>query len=234
MTGQRPGWTSAAVDVASGILLAVPPSHPEPQLLPDDLPPPDTVRRLAIRGQHAEFLFSSKASWSQVLAAADRLRAALVPDGLLVIASPGTGSAPRPSLTVLRLIDEDNARRLRDQLEALVAEFRELAHRLAAPFRLQIEPAYVQGVSYPDRLEVDGETWRLYIHGEHCLFTSLKSGTKVEVQTDCPDVIDPWFLLRYAESADRYPEIRAACLEGFHDMCRMLDLAAIPLDPTEL
>lgn len=100
------------------------------------------------------------------------------------------------------------------------------------PFRLQIEPAYEQGVWYPDRLEVDGESWLLHIHGEHCLFTSLKSGTEVEVHTERPDVIDPWFLLRYAESGDRYPEIRAACLEGFHDMCRMLALAAIPLDTT--
>ena len=41
-------------------------------------------------------------------------------------------------------------------------------------------------------------------------------------------------VLRYAESADRYPEIRAACLEGFHDMSRMLELAGIPLNPMEL
>ena len=112
-----------------------------------------------------------------------------------------------------------------------MAEFCELAHRLAAPFRLEIEPALEQGVWYPDRLEVDGESWLLHIHGEHCLFTSQKSGIEVEVQTDRPEVIDPWFLLRHAESADRYPEIQAACLEGFHDMCRMLALAAIPLDP---
>jgi hypothetical protein len=85
---------------------------------------------------------------------------------------------------------------------------------------------------YPDQLvEDDGESWSLHIHGEHCLFTSLKSGTEVEVHTDCPDAIDPGFLLSYAESADRYPEIRTACLEGFHDMSRLLELAAIPLNP---
>lgn len=196
-------------------------------MLLDDLPAPDEVRRLVTRGQHAKFLVSSHATWSQVRAAADRMQAGLSQDDLLVIASPGAGSATSPSLTVLRLIGQDDARRLRDQLEALVAEFRELAHRLAA----HIEPAHGQGDWCPDRLEVDGETWSLDIHGEHCLFVSVDKGTEVEVHTERPDAIDPWFLLRYAESAGRYPEIRAACLEGFHDMCRMLDLAAIPLDP---
>jgi hypothetical protein len=190
------------------------------------------VLRLATRGQHAKFLLSAQASLSQAQAAADRLRAGL-PNNLLVIASPGAGSANPPSLTVLRLIDKDDADRLRDQLEALVAEFRERAHQLAAPFRLHIEPAYEQGAWYPDRLDVDDETWSLHIHGEHCLFTSLTSGTAIEVHTDRPDVIDPWFLLRYAESSGRYPQIRTACLEGFHDMCRMLDLAGIPLDPAD-
>ncbi len=208
------------------------PPDRESQLPPDDLPAPDTVRRLATRGQRAKILLPARASWSQAQAAADRLRAGLALDDLLVIASPGASSVRPPSLTVLRLIDEGDARRLRDQLEALVAEFRELAHRLAVPFRLHIEPAYEQGVRYPDRLEVDGETWSLYIHGEHCLFTSLTSETEIEVHTDRPEVIDPWFLLRYAESAGRYPEIRTACVEGFHDMCRMLALAAISLDPT--
>jgi len=116
-----------------------------------------------------------------------------------------------------------------------VTEFRELGNRLAQQFRPHIEPAYEQNDWYPDQLvEDDGETWSLYLHGEHCLFTSLKSGTEVEVHTDCPDAIDPGFLLGYAESADRYPEIRAACLEGFHDMSRMLELAGIPLNPMEL
>lgn len=108
---------------------------------------------------------------------------------------PGAGPANPPSLTVLRLIGEEDASRLRDQLEALVTEFRELAHRLAVPFRMHIEPAYEQGVWYPDQLEVDGETWSLHIHGEHCLFISVKNGTEIEVHTERPDVIDPGFLL---------------------------------------
>jgi hypothetical protein len=207
----------------------MPPSHPGPQAPADGFPTADTVRRLVTRGRPATFPLASAASWAQVLVAANGLRAAVAPDGLLVIPSPGSGSARPPSLKVIRLIDEADVRRLHDQIRALVAEFRELAHRLAVPFRLHVEPACERGDEHPDELEVDGETWSLHIHGEHCLFTSLTSGTEVEVNTDRPDVIDPWFLLQYAMSADRYPSIRTACTEGFHDMCRMLDLTAIPL-----
>ncbi|WP_106188669.1 DUF6896 domain-containing protein [Umezawaea tangerina] len=184
---------------------------------------------MATRGRRARFRPSGEVGWAQVLVAVDRLRAEL-PDDLLVIVSPGAGSVRSPLLTVLRLVDEADCLRLRDQLQALVGEFRELGNRLAVRFRLDIEPAYEQGDWYPDRLvEEDGETWSLHIHGEHCLFTNLRSGTEIEVHTDYPDAIDPGFLLGYAETADRYPEIRAACLEGFHDMDRMLKLAAIPL-----
>lgn len=189
------------------------------------------MRRLAIRGRAAKFQFSPQVSWSQALAAADRLQAALVSDDLLVIASQGSGSKGPPSLKVLRLIGADDARRLRDQLEELVAEYRVLANRLAVPFRLHIEPAYERAEWYPDLLEVDGETWWLHIHGEHCLFINQECGTEIEVRTDRADVIDPWFLLQYVESTGRYREIHTACLEGFHDMCPMLELAAIPLDP---
>jgi len=207
------------------------PLYPVPEGASDDLPTPTAVRRLTTRGQRAQFQLSRQVSWSQLRAAADRLRAEL-PDDLLVIVSPGAGSARSPLLTALRLIDEADGLRLRDQLQSLVAEFRELSNRLAIQFRRHVEPAYEQGDWYPDQLvEDDGETWSLHIHGEHCLFTSLESGTEVEVHTGRPDAIDPGFLLSYAESADRYPEIRAACLEGFHDMSRMLKLAAIRLNP---
>ena len=191
-------------------------------------PTPTEVCRLTTRGQSARFQLSGQAGWEEVLVAVDGLRAGL-PDDVLVIVSPGAGA----SLKALRLIDEADVLRLSDQLQSLVAEFRELSNRLAGQFRLYIEPVCELGDWYPDQLvEDDGETWSLYVHGEHCLFTNLLSGTEVEVHTDCPDAIDPWFLLSYAESADRYPEIRAACLEGFHDMDRMLKLAAIPLNPT--
>ena len=222
------GCRRAGVPV--GDTAGVPPSHLVPDGASDGLPTPTAVCRSATRGQPAQFQLSGQVSWSQILAAADRLRAEL-PDDLLVIVSPGSGSARSPSLKALRLIDEADGLRLRDQLQALVAEFREISNRLALQFRLHVEPAYEQGDWYPDQLVEDGETWSLHIHGEHCLFTSLKSGAEIEVHTDCPDAIDPGFLLGYAESADRYPRIRTACLEGFHDMCRLLELAAIPLIP---
>ncbi|CCH29534.1 hypothetical protein ABZ816_15705 [Actinosynnema sp. NPDC047251] len=204
----------------------MPPSHPEPEAWSGDLPAPDVVARSVVRGRRATFAFSPQAEWAQVLAAAEGLRAGL-PGDLLVIASPGTGSGRPPALVVVRLIDEAEAGRLRDRLHALVAEFRELAHRLAAPFRRHVEPAYDQEDCYPDELEVDGETWSLHIHGEHCLFTGLRSGTDIEVHTEHPDAIDPGFLLRYAESTGRHPEVRAACQEGFHDLARLLDLCQV-------
>lgn len=209
------------------------PSQPGPQVQADGLPAADAVRRLMTRGRHATFPLAVS-SWAELSAAADSLRAALASDDLGVIASPGAGASPTPSLKVLRLVDEAEVHRLHDRLQALVAEFRELAHRLAVPFRVHVEPACLRGDPYPDELDVDGETWSLHIHGEHCLFTSAASGTEIEVHTDRPDLIDPWFLLRYAESADRYPDVRAACVEGFHDISRMLTVAAIPLaaEPT--
>lgn len=193
---------------------------------PDDLPPPDVVRRLVTRGRPAEFPLPAL-DWPGVLAAADGLRAGLAADDLLVIASPGAGPARPPSLVVRRLVDEGEARLLRDRLEALVAEFRALAHRLAVPFRRHVGPAVEQGTDHPDELDVDGETWALHVHGEHCLFTALGSGVEVEVDTGDPDAVDAGFLLRYAESTGRHAEVRAACVEGFSDMCRMLALAGI-------
>ncbi|QFZ17224.1 hypothetical protein [Saccharothrix syringae] len=191
------------------------------------LPSPDAVRRLVTRGRPAEFPLPPTVPWSGVPAAAEGLRAGLGADDLLVIASPGAGPGRPPSLVVRRLVDRDEARRLRGPLEALVAEFRDLAHRLAVPFRLHVEPALVGGDEYPDELEAAGETWSLHVHGEHCLFAGLVSGREVEVNTDDPDAVDPGFLLRYAESTGRHAEVRAACVEGFHDMDRMLTLAGL-------
>ncbi|MEV0856072.1 hypothetical protein [Nocardia fluminea] len=94
-------------------------------------------------------------------------------------------------------------------------------HRARLPTR--------RAVSEP--LEVDGETWWWHNHGEHCLFADQDSDTEIEVNTYCPDEIDPDFLLQYAKSTDRYRDVDTACLEGIHDMARVLDLAAIALTP---
>lgn len=152
-------------------------------------------------------------------------------DDLLVILSPGFHSQPTPSLTIQRLIGVDDALRLRGRLEALVVEYRALAHRLAELFRLHIEPAHERGEQYRNPLEVDSETWWWHEHGEHCLFADQDSDTEIEVNTYRPDAIDPYFLLQYAESTDRYRDIHTACLEGIHDMARMLELAAISPNP---
>lgn len=107
----------------------------------------------------------------------------------------------------------DDALRLRDRLEALVAEYRELAHRLAMLFRLHIEPAYERGERYPNPLEVDGETWSWHHHDAHCLFADQDSDTEIEVNTYRPNEIDPHFLFairRIHRSLQRHPH----CLSG--------------------
>ncbi|MFI6315508.1 hypothetical protein ACIBEK_35825 [Nocardia fusca] len=207
-------------------------SRPNPQRISDDLPAPNTLRQLVVRGQEAKYVFPAQVTWPQALEAADGLRAELAADDdLLVIVSPGFHSQPAPSLTVRRLIGVDDALRLRDRLEALVAEYRALAHRLAALFRLHIEPADEGDELYQNPLQVNGETWWWHDHGEHCLFADLDSDIEIEVNTYCPDAIDPYFLLHYAKSTDRYGDIDTACLEGIHDIARMLELATIPLTP---
>jgi hypothetical protein len=95
-----------------------------------------------------------------------------------------------------------------------------------------VEPAYEQNLDYPDSLDVNGERWSLDIHGEHCRFQGLASGTVVEAHISSPDTLDPWFLLLFAESIDRYPDIRAACIAGFHDMNLMLSRAGISTSST--
>ncbi|MFI5607092.1 DUF6896 domain-containing protein [Amycolatopsis sp. NPDC051903] len=183
------------------------------------------------RGRPARFPLDPQLNWQQTNAAARALQAELAEDDLLVIASPA-GTRQPPSLTVLHLIGNDDIERFRDRLESLVTEFRELARQLIAVFRQLVEPAYEQDLDHPESLEANGERWSLHLHGEHCRFQSLTSGAVVEVQIDSPDTLDPWFLLLFAESSDRYPDIRAACAAGFHDMDRMLTRTGISISPT--
>jgi hypothetical protein len=131
------------------------------------------------------------------------------------------------SLTVLQLIDEVEAQRWRGDLEALVAEFRAAASRLIEQFREHVEPAYERGESYPVELDVDGQMWKLHIHGEHCRFDSLADDTVIEARIDRPDSIDAWFLLLFAQTSGRYPGVSSSCLAGIHDMDRMLTLAGL-------
>ncbi|WP_433567071.1 DUF6896 domain-containing protein [Nocardia sp. CA-151230] len=205
-------------------------SRPKLQISPDDLPVPEVLRRMVVRGEVAWFLFSPQVTWMQVMDAYSKLKAALASDGdLLVISHPGSRSDSSSWLTVRRLISVDEAMRLRDRLEALVAEYRALAHRLAVLYREHIEPAGERGEECPNPLEIDGESWWWHEHGAHCLFADQGDDTDIEIEVNTyhPDKIDPYFLLLYAESTDRYQDIHTACLEGIHDMDRMLNLTAI-------
>lgn len=158
-----------------------------------------------------------------VSSAARALEAAL-PEDLKVIASPGAaGNGPR--LVVLRLVDRDEALGLRPELERLVTGFRQRAGALVASLRAEVLPAYDRGDEHPDEVEACGAPWTIEVHGDHCRFEDPVSGEVVEANLHDPDAVDPCFLLLFARTTGRHEAVRAACVEGFHDMCRLLDLA---------
>jgi hypothetical protein len=80
----------------------------------------------------------------------------------------------------------------------------------------------------PESVRYDDATWCLRPHGEHCQFANAASGEVVEANIYAPDIVDPDFLLDYAKTAGRHTAVVDACVEGFHDMCRLLDCAGIP------
>lgn len=155
-----------------------------------------------------------------VSAVARSLRAAL-PDTMLVIASPGA------RLTVLRLITEDEAARLRPELDRLIAGFRQRAGSLVARLRIDVLPRYDSGDEYPHEIEAAGVGWAIEVHGDHCRFEDPVSGEVVEANIHDPNALDPYFLLLFARTTGRHEAVRAACVEGYHDMVRMLDLAGV-------
>jgi hypothetical protein len=139
-------------------------------------------------------------------AIARRLNQQLTGENIHVIV-PGAAT-----ITALQLVSVEEARRTRPELETLVSEFRGLAHALAERF---------------DRGTLDEDVWWADEHGEHCCFENLDTGVIVEAHIDCPDKVDPYFLLRFAESTGRYPGILGVCVHGFHDMCRLLEMAGV-------
>ncbi|GAA3975931.1 hypothetical protein GCM10023085_67920 [Actinomadura viridis] len=189
------------------------------------IPSDAELRRSVTRGRHAVIPLEAGPSWEEVTAAAAALQERLAADDLIVFNS-GSGDG-RPRLTVVRVVGTEEARRLRPALDALVADFRSLAERLSERFRLEIEPASDRGETYPRRLVVDGEPWQADPHGVHCRFESLESGVVVEAHNRRPGTLDPYFLLLFAETSGRHPEVLSACVEGFHDMSRLLDLAGL-------
>lgn len=189
------------------------------------LPDPADIRLRVARGRRLVIPLGEAVDLRAAFAAAEALRIAL-PLDVLVIASPArTGSGP--TVTVFQLVADSEAATLRSALDALVAEFRQLAGALVAQLRAEV--SYVGEVygDYPETLRFRDATWYLDPHGEHCRFEDPASGTVVEANLWAPDAVDAYFLLLYAETSGRHRAILDACVEGFHDMCRLLDLAGI-------
>jgi hypothetical protein len=164
----------------------------------NQLPSREAILRSVTRGRHA------------VLETADvaAVRAMLAQDDLHVFVS---GHA---TVTVMRLVGEDEAERVRPELDRLIADFRRLARDLAT------DPA-----TDADTDDPDADDWFADPHGEHCRFEHVESGLVVEVNLERPDELDPGFLLLFAQTSRRYPGVLAACVHGFHDMARLLELS---------
>lgn len=144
-----------------------------------------------------------------------------LPADLRVIGSPRmTGHPPR--LRVMRLVSASEAQDCRPELDQLIGEFRELARQLVARYRASACDA---GGAPGGELVLDDATWSLHEHGEHCRFEHHASGVVMEANLSDRGAIDPYFLLQFAETSGRCAHVRSACLEGFQDMCRLLDLA---------
>lgn len=162
---------------------------------------------------------------SAITATARTLRTMLPPD-MHVIASPSVAGRG-PILTVLQLVTDSEAAALRPALEHLIAEFRQQARALVDQLPVAPSPASDIDWSYPKTVQLNDTTWYTSPHGEHCRFEDPAGGVVVEANLHAPDTIDPYFLLLYAETSGRHSAILDTCTEGFHDMCRLLDLAGI-------
>ncbi|MCX4846935.1 hypothetical protein [Streptomyces sp. NBC_00893] len=167
-----------------------------------DEPSPETVRRLVTRGRGAGFDVPE----GEASATTRRLNQQLAGQDIRVFVSGPT------TCTALQLVDAHEARRTRPELETLIADFRGLAHTLTETFELDT---------------LDENVWWASPHGEHCRFENLETGVIVEAHIHAPDSIDPYFLLRFAETTGRYPGVLDACVHGFHDMSRLLEMAGV-------
>jgi hypothetical protein len=166
-------------------------------------PSVEAVRAAAARGRVARF----EVPPGEAPAIAARLNRQLAGEDVRVIV-PGDSM-----ISALRLVGTDEARRTRPELEALVADFRALARSLVDRFA---------------RGTLDEDVWWASPHGDHCRFENLGTGVIVEAHLEVPEEIDPYFLLRFAETTGRYPRVLDACVHGFHDMCRLLATAEMP------
>ncbi|TMM33391.1 MAG: hypothetical protein E6F99_24235 [Actinobacteria bacterium] len=193
--------------------------------IPAGLPDPVDIRVRVARGHRLVICLDETVDMPAATAAAQALRIALEPD-VHVIASPST-TGRGPILTVLQLVTDSQAATLRPALENLVAEFRQLAGGLVDQLRAGVSPVGDVDGDCPETVWFRDATWYLDPHGQHCRFEDPASGVVVEANIYAPDTVDPYFLLLYAQTSGRHGAVLGACVEGFHDMCRLLDLAGI-------
>jgi len=183
------------------------------------------VRRRVARGRRLVIPVAEPVDMSALIAAGQALRARL-PLDMHVIASPPTAERG-PSLTVLQLVTDTEAMALCPALEHLVVEFRRLAAALVDQLPGGAAVLGGAGRDCPETIRWQDTTWCVHLHGEHCRFEDLATGVVVEVDLHDPATVDAYFLLVYAETSGRHRALVDACVEGFHDMCRLLDLAVI-------
>jgi hypothetical protein len=182
--------------------------------------PPDAneIRRRVTRGRRLVIPVDEPVEMAALMAAGQGLRATLPPDMHVIASPPAAGRGP--SLTVLQLVTDGEAMALRPALQRLVVEFRQLAAAL-------VDQVPGAGRDCPESVRWQGTTWSVHLHGEHCRFEDPATGVVVEVDRHDPAAVDAFFLLEYAASSGRHGALVDACVEGFHDMCRLLDLAEI-------
>ncbi|WP_157640975.1 hypothetical protein [Longispora albida] len=194
--------------------------EPEAGPAPPGMPDPADIAQRVARGQ--KLFIPLDADMPSATAIARTLRAALPPH-VTVFAVPGTSRGGR-GLTVLQLLTDAEAAAVRPALDHLVAEFRQVAGALVALMLAGTSPQGDPDGEYPETVQFRGGTWDLEPHGEHCRFEG-PDGEVVEASIYSPDTIDPYFLLLYAETTSGHRTVTDACVEGFHDMCRLLELA---------
>ncbi|MGI5524527.1 hypothetical protein ACQEUX_26815 [Micromonospora sp. CA-259024] len=187
------------------------------------VPDPADLRRRVARGRGLVVVLDETVTMPAATAAARALRVALQPD-MAVFASAGRQG---PIVTVLQLVSDSEAATVRPALENLVAEFRRVAAALVEQMEAGSSPVSDVDADPPESVRYHGATWYLYPHGEHCQFENSASGEVVEANIYAPDLVDPYFLLQYAKTSGRHGAVVDACVEGFHDMCRLLDHAGI-------
>ena len=199
---------------------------------PAGVPDPVDIRLRVARGRRLVIPLGEAVTIPAAAAAAQALQVALKPD-VIVIASPTTAGGG-PALTVLQLLTDLEAATVRPHLENLVAEFRQAAQALVNQMEADTSLVSDDETAYPEAVQWRSATWHLYPHGEHCRFENPVSGEVVEAHIDAPDVVDPDFLLLYAETSGRHRTVVDACAEGFHDMRRLLGLAGRIVENADL